>query len=46
MENDYYDLSHKEYIDSILKKNEFDIIYKQGGGWGPCKDYFYQVWKR
>ena len=46
MENDYYDISHKEYIDSILKKNEFDIIYKQGGGWGPCKDYFYQVWKK
>jgi FkbM family methyltransferase len=46
MENDYWDLSKKEYIDSILKQNNFHVEYTQGGGWGPCANYFFQVWKR
>jgi FkbM family methyltransferase len=46
MENDYLNIVHKEYIDSVLKPNGFNVIYTEGNGWGPCKDYFYQVWKR
>jgi FkbM family methyltransferase len=46
MENDYWELSHKKYIDSVLTKNNFYRDYVEGGGWGPCKNNFYEVWKR
>jgi len=45
MENDYTNLHHKQYIDSILTK-QFHIIHSEGGGWGPCSENFYEVWKR
>lgn len=45
MENDYNDLDHKLYIDSILTK-DFHIEHSEGGGWGPCSGNFYEVWKR
>jgi FkbM family methyltransferase len=46
MENDYWELSHKEYIDEILTKNNFYRDYVEGGGWGPCVNNFFEVWKR
>jgi FkbM family methyltransferase len=46
MENDYHDLYKKQYIDNILKINNFIVDYSEGGGWGPCKSYFFEVWKR
>jgi FkbM family methyltransferase len=46
MENDYHDLSKKNDVDNILKQNNFHVDYSQGGGWGPCANYFFQVWKR
>jgi FkbM family methyltransferase len=46
MENDYWELSHKEYIDSVLTKNNFYRDYVEGGGWGPCVNNFFEVWKR
>ena len=46
MENDYVDISKKIYIDEILKKNNFYVDYVEGGGWGLCSDYFFEVWKR
>ena len=46
MENDYNDISHKEYVDKILHEHNFYLDYVEGGGWGPCKDNFYEVWKR
>ena len=45
MENDYYEIEKKEYVDSILKQN-FVVDYSEKGGWGPCKDRFFEVWKR
>jgi FkbM family methyltransferase len=45
MENDYNNINHKLYIDTILK-NKFYIEYSEGGGWGPCSNNFYEVWKR
>ena len=45
MENDYWDISHKQYIDDILRKN-FYVDYSESGGWGPCENNFYEVWKR
>ena len=46
MENDYWDLSKKQYIDDILIKNNFYLEYNESGGWGPCYNNFFQVWKR
>ena len=44
MENDYHDYSHKEYVDSILKINNFKCDYNIAGGWGSCYECFWQVW--
>ena len=46
MENDYFDESHKKYINKILREYNFNIHYSEGGGWGPCKNFFFEVWKR
>ena len=46
MENDYYDISQKNYIDEILKKNNFYTDYVEVGGWYPCYNNFYEVWKK
>jgi FkbM family methyltransferase len=46
MENDYWDLSHKIYINEIMIKNNFYLDYCEGGGWGPCYDNFFEVWKK
>ena len=46
MENDYYDLSKKQYVDNILINNNFYLEYNESGGWGPCYYTFFQVWKR
>jgi FkbM family methyltransferase len=46
MENDYTDISRKQYVDNVLKKNGFYRDYAEGGGWGPCTHYFFEVWKK
>lgn len=46
MENDYWDMSHKTYIDEILSKNDFSRDYVEEGGWGPCYHNFFEVWKK
>jgi len=46
MENDYWEISKKEYIDSILIKKKFYRDYVETGGWGPCYNNFYEVWKK
>jgi FkbM family methyltransferase len=46
MENDYHDLSKKQYVDKILTRNHFSVIYTEGGGWGPCKNNFFEVWRK
>jgi FkbM family methyltransferase len=46
MENDYWDISKKNYIDEILIKNNFSVDYKESGGWGPCYNNFFEVWCR
>jgi FkbM family methyltransferase len=46
MENDYWDISKKEYVDEILIKNNFYIDYQESGGWGPCFNNFFEVWKK
>jgi FkbM family methyltransferase len=46
MENDYNEIKEKEYIDDVLIKNNFYRDYVEGGGWGPCSDNFFEVWKK
>jgi FkbM family methyltransferase len=46
MENDYFEKSKKNYVDEILKKNNFVVDYKESGGWGCCFDNFFEVWKK
>jgi len=46
VENDYYEKEHKEYVDSLMEKYEFKRIHFEGGGWGPCKDNFFEVWEK
>ena len=46
MENDYNDISNKNYVDEILKKHNFKVDYQEPGGWGPCCNNFFEVWKR
>ena len=35
MENDYHDITHKNYVDDVLTKKGFKNIYTKAGGWGP-----------
>ena len=46
MENDYHDISQKEYVDKILTEHNFHRHYVEGGGWGPCYHNFFEVWKK
>ena len=46
MENDYWDLTKKQYIDNVLIQNNFYRDYVEGGGWGPCYNNFFEVWKK
>ena len=46
MENDYTDINKKKYIDKVLLDNSFQVDYKEGGGWGPCQENFFEVWKK
>jgi len=44
MENDYYDISHKKYVDSVLTQHNFMVDYSECGGWGCCFNNFFEVW--
>lgn len=46
MENDYWDISKKIYIDQTLREKGFYVDYAEPGGWGPCANNFFEVWKR
>lgn len=46
MENDYNDINKKNYIDKMLIENNFKLDYKEAGGWGPCQENFFEVWKK
>jgi FkbM family methyltransferase len=46
MENDYWDISKKIYIDQTLREKGFYVDYAESGGWGPCTNNFFEVWKR
>ena len=46
MENDYPTIENKNYVDDVLRQNNFYIHYVEEGGWGCCYNNFYEVWKK
>ncbi len=46
MENDYHILEHKTFVDQILTKNGFQVVYVEAGGWGPCQPRFFETWMK
>jgi len=46
MENDYKNIDHKICVNNILKQNGFSRCYVEKGGWGPCYNVFFEVWKK
>jgi FkbM family methyltransferase len=46
MENDYHDINKKNYVDYVLKNYNFEVVYVESGGWGPCYNNFFEVWKK
>ncbi len=46
MENDYHNFAHKQEVDGVLQKKGFVREYVHGGGFGPCTNCFYEVWKK
>jgi FkbM family methyltransferase len=47
VENDYGDISHKKYVDTILVKKNFVRQYVESGPHSmACPNSFYEVWRR
>lgn len=46
MENDYKDIDHKTMVNAILGLKGFSRIYHEAGGWGPCQEFFFEVWQK
>jgi FkbM family methyltransferase len=46
MENDYWDINKYNYVNNKLKENNFILDYFEKGGWGPCENNFFEVWKK
>jgi FkbM family methyltransferase len=46
IENDFNDIEQKQFVDNEFKKHNLERIYFGGGGWGPCTDFFYEVWTK
>lgn len=46
IENDFTDESHKDFVHDNFRKKGFKVVYSQAGGWGPCYNFFFQVWQK
>lgn len=46
VENDYQSIADYQKMVMILGTAGFALEHSQGGGWGPCRTYFYQVFTR
>jgi FkbM family methyltransferase len=46
VENDYHDRAQFEAVLTKFTAHGFDLVYNKEGGWGPCYNEFYQVWKK
>lgn len=46
LENDYTDKAHYEDVRTRFITHGFHLVYNKPGGWPPCFNEFYQVWKK
>ena len=46
IENDFKDIGHKEYVDKVMGEFGLQSVYRCEGGWGPCYDRFFEVFKK
>lgn len=46
VENDYYKFEHKQFVDKCFKENGFERVYFRPGGFGDCKEFFWEAWQR
>lgn len=46
LENDYTDKACYEYVRNKFIAHGFHLVYNKPGGWPPCFNEFYQVWKK
>ena len=46
IENDFTDIAEKEFVNQVFEMHGLKCVYAEGGGWGPCYNFFYEVWKR
>jgi len=46
MENDYHNIDHKLSVDNALTAHGFEKAYSESGGWGPCQNRFFEVWRK
>jgi FkbM family methyltransferase len=46
IENDFTDITHKEFVNEEFERFNFRTVYNLSGGFGPCYNYFYEVWKK
>lgn len=46
LENDYCNRVHYEEVRDKIIAHGFHLAYNKAGGWGPCYNEFYQVWKK
>ncbi len=46
IENDFIDINHKNFVDEEFKRNNLINVYRNSGGFEPCFNCFYEVWKK
>ena len=45
-ENDYTDRNHFDTVCAKFVAHGFQLVHNRIGGWGPCYNEFYQVWRK
>lgn len=46
LENDFWDIEKKYFVDSVMRSRGLQVFHQERGGWGPCQEKFFEVWKR
>lgn len=46
IENDFQDITEKEFVNQVFEMHGLKCVYAESGGWGPCYNFFYEVWKK